>query len=65
MVAILYPDREDEIFEVFKIVMQYLCHKSGVHVVHVLGDNIYLPAVGKNIADLIEGRVVTADVLCS
>ena len=65
MVAILYPDREDEIFEVFKIVMQYLCHKLGIHVVHVLGDNIYLPAVGKNIADLIEGRVVTADVLCS
>lgn len=65
MVAILYPDREDEIFEVFKMAMQYLCHKFGIHVVHVLGNNTYLPSVGKSIADLIEGRVVTADVLCS
>lgn len=65
MVAILYPDREGEIFEVFKMAMQYLCHKAGIHVVHILADNTYFPALGKNIADLIEGRVVTADVLCS
>ena len=45
--------------------MQYLCHKAGIHVVHILADNTYFPALGKNIADLIEGRVVTADVLCS
>lgn len=65
MVAILYPDREDEIFEVYKIAVQYLCHKAGIHVIHILADNTYFPAVGKNIADLIEGRIATADVLCS
>ena len=65
MVAILYPDREDEIFEVYKMAAQYLCHKVGIHVVHILADNTYFLAAGKNIADLIEGRVVTADVLCS
>lgn len=65
MVAILYPDREDEIFEVFKMATQYLCHKAGTHVVHILTENTFFPTVGKNIADLIEGRVITADVLCS
>lgn len=65
MVAILYPDREDEIFEVFKIVMQYLCHKSGIYVVHIVAENSYFPTLGKSMTDLIEGRVVTADVLCS
>ena len=47
------------------MVAQYLCHKVGIHVVHILADNTYFPTVGKNIADLIEGRVITADVLCS
>ena len=63
MVAILYPDQEDEIFQVYKMAAQYFCHKAGIHVVHILADNTYFPAVGKNIADLIEGRVITADVL--
>lgn len=65
MVAVLYPDQEDETFAVYKLAVQYLCHKAGMHVVHILADNTYFPAVGKNIADLIEGRVITADVLYS
>lgn len=65
MVAILYPDREDEIYEVFKLATKYLRHKEGIHVVHILAENTYFNIVGKGIADLIEGRVITADVLCS
>ena len=65
MVAILYPEREDEIFEVFKMVTQYLRHKVGIHVVHILTENAYFPVVGKNVSDLVEGRVITADALCS
>ena len=64
MVAILYPDCDDEVFKVFKQVTQYLRHKEGIHVVHILTENTFFPALGKNITDLIEGRVVTADVLC-
>lgn len=65
MVAILYPDDENGIFEVYKLATQYLCQKSGIHVVHILGENTYFPALGKGIADLIEGRVVAAGTLCS
>lgn len=65
MVAILYPDHENEIFEVFKMATQYLSHKAGIHVVHIITENTYFPAVGKSMVDLIDGRVVTADVLCS
>ena len=36
-----------------------------IHVVHILDENTYFNIVGKGIADLIEGRVITADVLCS
>ena len=64
MIAILYPECEEDIFEVFKMATQYLRHKVGIHVVHILTENTYFPAAGKNIADLVEGRVVTADVLC-
>ena len=45
------------------MVQKYLCHKAGIHVVHILSENVFLPAIGKNITDLIEGRVITADVL--
>lgn len=31
MVAILYPDDESEVFELFKLVIKYLQHKSGIH----------------------------------
>jgi ATP-dependent DNA helicase RecQ len=65
VVAVLYPDYEDEIYEVFKLVNKYLRHKAGIHVVHILTENTYFDIVGKGIADLIEGRVVTAEVLCS
>ena len=65
MVAILYPDRDEEVFEMYRMATQYLCHKAGIYVVHILASNTYFPAVGKNIADLIEGRVVAADVLYS
>ncbi len=37
MIAILYPEREDETFEVFKMATQYLRHKVGIHVVHRSG----------------------------
>lgn len=65
MIAILYPERTEEIFEIFKIATQYLRHKAGIHVVHILADNVYFPAVGKNIADLVEGRVVSAKIFGS
>ena len=65
LVAILYPDDENEIFVVYKLVKKYLCQKSGIHVVHILGENTYFPALGKGIVDLIEGRVLTAGTLCS
>lgn len=65
LVAIIYPEDEKEILEIYKMATQYLCHKSGIHVVHVLTENIYIPSVGKNITDLIEGRVVTAEMLCN
>ena len=65
VVAVLYPDSEDEIYEVFKLVNKYLRHKAGIHVVHILTENTYFNVVGKGIADLIEGRVVTAEALCS
>ena len=63
VVAIIYPDDEKELIEIFKMAQKYLCHKAGIHVVHILNENVYLPAIGKNITDLIDGRVITADVL--
>lgn len=65
VVAVLYPDCEDKIYEVYKLVNKYLRHKAGIHVVHILNENTYFNVVGKNIVDLIEGRVLTAEVLCS
>lgn len=65
MVAILYPDSEKKIFELFKLATQYLRHKSGIHVVHIVAENTFFPEAGKGIADLIEGRVITTEVLCS
>lgn len=64
VVAILYPEIEKEIFDTYKIASQYLCHKSGIHVVHILSENIYFSSIGKNITDLIEGRVVLANTFC-
>lgn len=61
VVAILYPEIEKEIFDTYKIAKQYLCHKAGIYVVHILSENIYFSSIGKNITDLIEGRVVYAD----
>lgn len=65
MVAVLYPEEENEILKVYKSVAQYLCKKSGIYVVHILNENTYLTELGKNIADLIEDRVVNAATLCS
>ena len=65
MVAVLYPEEENEILKVYESVAQYLCKKSGIYVVHILNENTYLTELGKNIADLIEGRVVNAATLCS
>lgn len=65
VVAILYPEIEKEIFNTYKIATKYLCHKAGIHVVHILSENIYFSSVGKNITDLIEGRVVSASTFCS
>lgn len=63
VVAVVYPDDEKEIVEIYRIVQKYLCHKFGIHVVHILSENIFISSVGKNITDLIEGRVITADML--
>ena len=63
VVAIIYPDDEKELIEIFKMAQKYLCHKAGIYVVHILNENVYLPAIGKNITDLIDGRVITADML--
>ena len=65
MVAILYPDDESEIFEIYKLVTKYLQHKLGIHIVHILSGNFFLPVIGKSIADVIEGRVVLANDICT
>ena len=65
VVAILYPDTEKEVLEMYMTVKKYLCNKVGIHVVHILNDNTYFQSIGKSIVDLIEGRVVNADTLCS
>lgn len=65
IVAIVYPDDEKEIIEMYKIAQKYLCHRLGIHIVHILSENVFISTVGKNIADLIEGRVITADLLRS
>ena len=64
IVAVLYPENQKEIWEMYRMVRQYLCHKQGIHVVHVLSENVFIPTVKKNITDFIEGRVITADILC-
>lgn len=65
VVAILYPNSEKEVFDTYKMVNQYLCHKAGIHVVHILSENVFFSTMGKSMTDLIEGRVVSADTLCS
>jgi len=65
VVVVLYPEDEKEVFDIYKIVIQYLCHKVGIHIVHILSKNVFFPSVGKSIIDLIEGRIVSADTLCS
>ena len=65
MVAILYPDDENEVFEIYKLVTKYLQHKLGIHIVHILSENFFLPVIGKSIADVIEGRVVLANDICA
>lgn len=63
VVAILYPDEEKEVFDIYKIVARYLCHKVDIHIVHILSKNVFFTSLGKNITDLIEGRVVSGDSL--
>ena len=63
--AILYPNDEKEVFNIYKMVNKYLCHKAGIHIVHILSENVFFSSVGKNITDLIESRIVSADTLCS
>ena len=65
MVAILYPDDESEVFEIYKLVTKYLQHKLGIHIVHILSENFFLSVIGKSIADVIEGRVVLANDICA
>ena len=64
IVAVLYSENQKEIWEMYRMVRQYLCHKLGIHVVHILSENVFISTVGKNITDFIEGRVITADILC-
>ena len=49
----------------YKLVTKYLQHKSGIHIVHILSENFFLPMIGKSIADVIEGRVVLANDICA
>ena len=63
VVAIIYPDDEKEMIEIYNMVQKYLCHRLGIHVVHIISKNIFIPAVSKNITDLIEGRVIPAGIL--
>lgn len=60
VVAVLYPLDEKEAFEIYKFVSQYLCKKQGIHVVHVLENNLHFSLLHKNINEMIEGRVVEA-----
>lgn len=63
MVAVIYPDDEKGIVDIYKMVQKYLTHRFGVYVVHILSENTYLSSIGKNITDLIEGRVINAQDL--
>lgn len=63
IVGILYPENEEEVFKWYKIAVSYLCHKEGIHVVHILSENVFFSSIGKKMTDLVEGRVVSADTL--
>ena len=63
IVAVIYPDKEKEIVDVYNMVNKYLVHQPGIYVVHILSENIYIASIGKNITDLIEGRVIKANDL--
>lgn len=63
VIAVIYPETENEIVDIFNTVQKYLCHTHGIHVIHILSENIFINRAGKNIADLIEGRVVSVDIL--
>ena len=64
VVAIVYPETEKEVFDTYRMAAKYLCHKAGIHVIHILSENVFFSSMNKNITDLIEGRVVSANALC-
>lgn len=64
LIAIVYPDSEKEVLELFRLSSNYLI-KNGLRVIHILKDNTYLSSMGKNITDLIDGRIISMDILCS
>lgn len=64
IIAIVYPDSEKEVLELFRLSLNYL-KKNGLHVIHILKDNTYLASMGKNITDLIDGRTISMDILRS
>lgn len=64
VVAIVYPETEKEVFYTYRMAAKYLCHKAGIHVIHILSENVFFSSMNKNITDLIEGRVVSANALC-
>lgn len=63
IVAVIYPDNEKESLDVFRMTQRYLSHKDGIYIIHVLRENFFLPGLNKNITDVIEGRVITANNL--
>ena len=63
LVAVLYPDNDKEALEMFRMTQKYLSHKHGIHLIHILSENIYIPGHNKSLTDYIEGRVIAANNL--
>lgn len=65
ILAILYPDKIDEIYEKFKLVHRNLRNKNGIRIMHIVKENVYFSNLEKTITELIEGPVTTMEALLS
>jgi len=63
IIAVLYPSKENEVIKLYKMVQRYLSSMEEIYVIHVFSENVFIPSLGKNIADLINGRVIVASNL--
>lgn len=63
IVAVLYPDQEENALKTYNLVSNYLRGKAGIHIIHILSSNFYIPSVDKKITDFIDGRVIEAKAI--